>query len=137
MFFYRRNPMDSHWSLSNSKLPQVSRNLLSILADLSNAVVWIITPCPLISKSSTLCINHLVTMLANNLMSSMYISWLIFPGDLRNLYPPLHSLRLWSTGIIAISNIKDDSGSPCITPLWNSASASFFLLLSIPLFRFL
>ena len=43
-----------HWSLSNSKSPQVSRTLLSILADLNNAVV--------ISKSSSLYINPLVTL---------------------------------------------------------------------------
>ena len=31
-----------HWSLSDSKFPQVSRTLLSILADLNNAVVWVL-----------------------------------------------------------------------------------------------
>ena len=30
-----------HWSLSDSKSPQVSRTFSSILADLNNAVVWI------------------------------------------------------------------------------------------------
>ena len=29
-----------HWSLSDSKSPQVSKNLLSILAVLNNAVAW-------------------------------------------------------------------------------------------------
>ena len=29
-----------HWSLSNSKFPQVSGTLLSILAVLNDAVVW-------------------------------------------------------------------------------------------------
>ena len=33
--------MVSHWSLSDSKSPQVSRTRLRILAVLSNAVVWI------------------------------------------------------------------------------------------------
>ena len=32
-----------HWSLSDSKFPQVSRTLLSILAVLSNVVIWIIS----------------------------------------------------------------------------------------------
>ena len=41
-----------HWSLSDSKCPQISRTLLSILAVLSNAVVWIVSTCPPISKSS-------------------------------------------------------------------------------------
>ena len=40
-----------HWSLSDSKFPQVSRTLLSIPADLNNAVVWMVSKCPLVSKS--------------------------------------------------------------------------------------
>ena len=47
------------WCLSDSKSPQVSRTLLSILADLSNAIVWMVPTCPLISKSSVFFINHL------------------------------------------------------------------------------
>ena len=39
-----------HWILSDSKSPQVSRNLLSILAVLNSAVVWIISSCPPTSK---------------------------------------------------------------------------------------
>ena len=42
-----------HWSLSNSKFPQVSRILLSILAVLNNVVVWMVSTRPLISKSSS------------------------------------------------------------------------------------
>ena len=41
-----------HWSLSDSKSPQVSRTRLRILAVLSNAVVWIVSTRPPISKSS-------------------------------------------------------------------------------------
>ena len=41
-----------HWSLSVSKSPQVSRTVLSILTDLNNAVVWIVSVRPPISKSS-------------------------------------------------------------------------------------
>ena len=51
-----------HWSLSDSKSPQVSRTLLSILSVLNNAVVWIIstrTPTP---KSSSPFNNPLVTV---------------------------------------------------------------------------
>ena len=43
----------SRWNLSLSKSPQVSRILLSILADLTNAVVWMVATRPLISKSSS------------------------------------------------------------------------------------
>ena len=44
--------MVSHRSLGNSKSPQVSRTLLSILADL-HTVFWIVSTCPLIFKSSS------------------------------------------------------------------------------------
>ena len=53
--------MVSYWSLSDSKSPQVSRTLLNILADLNN-VVWMVSTRPLISKSSSPCINPLVTV---------------------------------------------------------------------------
>ena len=54
--------MGFHWSLSDSNSPQVSRTLLSILADLKNAVVWIVSTRPLISKSFSPCINPNVTV---------------------------------------------------------------------------
>ena len=41
-----------HWSLSDSKSSQVSKTRLRILAVLSNAVVWIVSTRPPISKSS-------------------------------------------------------------------------------------
>ena len=37
-----------HWSLSGSKFPQLSRTLLSIQADLNNAVVWTVSIRPII-----------------------------------------------------------------------------------------
>ena len=51
-----------HWRLSDSKSPQVSRTLLSTLAILNNVVVWIVSPCPPISKSSSPFNNPLVTV---------------------------------------------------------------------------
>ena len=51
-----------HWSLSDSKSPQVSRTRLSILAVLSNAVVLIVSTRPPISKSSRPFNNPLVTV---------------------------------------------------------------------------
>ena len=41
-----------HWSLSDSKSPQVSRTRLRILTVLSNAVVWIVSTLPPTSKFS-------------------------------------------------------------------------------------
>ena len=49
-----------HWSLSDSKSPQVSRTRLRILAVLSNAVVWIVSTRPPTSKSSSPFNNPLV-----------------------------------------------------------------------------
>ena len=51
-----------HWSLSDSKSPQVSRTLLSILAYLNNAVVWMVSTRPLIFNSSSTFISLLVTV---------------------------------------------------------------------------
>ena len=51
-----------HWSLSDSKSPKIFRTLLNILTDLMNAVVYMVSTCPLISKSSSPNTNHLVTV---------------------------------------------------------------------------
>ena len=51
-----------HWSLSDSKSPQVSRTLLSILSVLNNAVVWMVSTRPVISKSSSPFNNPLITV---------------------------------------------------------------------------
>ena len=51
--------MVSHWSVSDCKSPQVSSTLLSILANLNNAVVWMVSTCPVISKFSSLFTNPL------------------------------------------------------------------------------
>ena len=51
-----------HWSLSDSKSPQVSRTFLSILAVLSNAVVWMVSTRPPTSKSFSHFCNPLFTV---------------------------------------------------------------------------
>ena len=51
-----------HWNISDSKFPKVSRTLRSILADLNNAVVWMVSTHPIISKSSSPCSSSLVTV---------------------------------------------------------------------------
>ena len=51
------------WRLRDNKSPQVSRTFLSILADLNNAIIWIVSTHPLIPKSSTHAFNNpLVTL---------------------------------------------------------------------------
>ena len=51
-----------HWILSDSKSPQVSRTLLSILAVLNSAVIWTVSTRPPTSKSSCPFSNPLVTV---------------------------------------------------------------------------
>ena len=48
-----------NWRLRDSKFPRVFRTLLSILANLNNAVDRLVSTCPLISKSSSFLINYL------------------------------------------------------------------------------
>ena len=50
------------WSLSDSKSPQVSRTLLSILAVINDIVVWMVSTRPPTSKSSSPFNNPLVTV---------------------------------------------------------------------------
>ena len=54
--------MVSHWSFSDSKFSQVSRTFLSIVPNLNNAVVSMVSTSPLISMSSTPCTRLLVTV---------------------------------------------------------------------------
>ena len=82
-----------HWSLCDSKSPQISTTLLSIQADLNNAAVWIISTRPLISKSSSLCtiifvtvssilitIGITVTIMFYSIFSSLTTSRYLFVG---------------------------------------------------------
>ena len=55
-FSHQRKLMVFHWSLSDSKSPQVSRTLLSILAVFNNAVVGMVSTRSPTSKSSSIII---------------------------------------------------------------------------------
>ena len=61
-FSHQHQLMVFHWSLRDNKTPKVSKTLLSILADLNNAVVWMVTTRALISNSSRPFTNPLVTV---------------------------------------------------------------------------
>ena len=61
-----------HWSLSDSKSPEVSRTVLSTQADLHNAVLWVISACPPISNSSNLFTKTL------GIVSRLLLSFLLF-----------------------------------------------------------
>ena len=63
---FSNQPMVSHWSLSDSKSPQASRTLISILTDLNNAEVWMVSTRPVISMFSTPCTYPFLTTKGNN-----------------------------------------------------------------------
>ena len=92
-----------HRNLNDSKSPQVSRNLLSILAYLNNAVVWMVSTCPLISKSSSPFINPLVTVLRAPIIIGIIVTFMFhsfFNFIAKSRYLSLFSLSfnftLWS-----------------------------------------
>ena len=97
-----------HWSLSDSTSPQVSRTLLSILAVLNNAVIWIVSTRRSTSKSSRPLNNYLVTVpnapiTIGKIVTLMFNSFFFFNSlvSLRYLSFFSHSFSfiLWLAGI--------------------------------------
>ena len=94
-----------HWSLSDSKSPQVFRTRLRILAVLSKAVVWIVSTRPPTSKPSRPFNNPLVTVpnapiTIGTIVTFMFHSF--FNSLARSRYLSFFSLSfrfiLWSAG---------------------------------------
>ena len=85
-------------------------------------ISWVYIPCVCIRVSNSF------SVVANSLMSSMYIRWLIFSCDLLNLYLPVYFLCIWLRGIITITNSNGDSASHWNLPLWIFNSANIFPL---------
>ena len=71
-----------HWSLRDSKSPQVSRICLRILVVLSNAVIWIVSTRPPTSKSSRPFNNPLVIIIINIFdVYFFFLLWVHFSPD--------------------------------------------------------
>ena len=94
-----------HWSLSDSKSPQVSRTLLSILAVLNNVVVWMVSTGPPTSKSSSPFNNPLVIVpkapiTIGTIVTFMFHSFFNSLARLRYLsfFSHSYSYILWSAG---------------------------------------
>ena len=68
-----------HWSLSDSKFPQISGTLLSILVDLNNAVIWMVDLLPLIFKSSSSFINPLLTVPRASITIGINVTFMFHP----------------------------------------------------------
>ena len=113
------------WSVSDSKSPQVSRTLLSILVDLNNAVVWMVLTRPLISKSSSPFNNPLVTVPRAPIttgINATFMFHVFFNSRARSRY-----LSLFSLLILLYSQLEQQSPQFC--------KFSFFLLIIIYSFR--
>ena len=93
------------WSLSDSKCPQVSRTLLSILAVLNNAVVWMVSTHPPTFKSSSPFCSPLVTVPNEPITIGIIVTCMFrsfFNALARSRYLSLFSnsfsFILWSAG---------------------------------------
>ena len=92
-----------HWSLSDCKSSKVSLTLLSILVDLNNAVVWMLSTRLLISKTSRPRTNPLVTVPSVPITIVIVVTFLIHSffssrGDSQYLsfFPLSFSFIQWS-----------------------------------------
>ena len=95
--------MGFHWSLSDSKSPQVSRTRLWILTVLSNAVIWIVSTRPPTSNSPRPFNNPLVivpnaSIKIGTIVTIMFHSFFSSLARSRDLSFFAHSFRfiLWS-----------------------------------------
>ena len=107
-FSHQRLLMAFYWGVSDRKSTQISRILLSNQANLNNAVLWIVFPRLLISKSSSPCTNPLVAVSSTPSTISITITFLFdcFSSSLaRSRYLTLFSFSfsftLWSAGTAA------------------------------------
>ena len=73
-----------HWSLCDSKSPRVSRTLLSILTDLNNAIVWIVSTW------------HHISKFFKHLTNPLRIVQLVLPSIIIII---IHSLELFTSAI--------------------------------------
>ena len=94
-----------HWSLSDSKSPQVSKTLLSILAILNSAVVWMVSTCPPASKSSSPFNNPLVTVLIASITNGTIVTFMFYSffnslarSRYLSFFSHSFSFILWSAG---------------------------------------
>ena len=116
-----------HWSLGDSKCPQVSRTLLSILAVLNNAVVWMVSTRLPPSKSSSLFSNPLVTVPKAPITIGIIFTFMFhsfFNSLARSRY-----LSFFSRSFSFLSVVSRDS------QVDNFASSLFFLLLLLIIIR--
>ena len=96
-----------HWSLSDSKSPQVSRIRLRILVVLSNAVVWIVSVRPPISKSSRpfnkpLVVGKNAPITIGTIVTFMFHSFFLILKQGRGTSPSFHILSVLFCGQLGL-----------------------------------
>ena len=135
-----------HWSLSDSKSPQVSRTLLSILAVLSNAVIWIVSTRPPTCKSSRPFNNPYVIVPKAPITIGIFVTFMFhrFINSLArsrylSFFSRSFSFILWSAGaakstilqilffllIIRFGLLAEIRWSVCISKSYRSLCVSF------------
>ena len=112
-----------HWSLRDSKSPQISRTLLSILANLNNIVVWMVSTCPIICKSFNPFTNLMGIFPAAPITIGITVTFIFhsffFTSVARSRYLSLLSLSFNFTGW---------SGWTAQSTIWKVLFFFFFLL---------
>ena len=76
--FFLHQPywMVYHWGLRDSKSPHEFRTLISLLADLSNAVVWMVSARPLVSKLASSYNCPLVTLASSPITTDIIVTFM-------------------------------------------------------------
>ena len=99
-FSHQRQLMIFLWNLSDSKSSQISRTLLSILANLNNAVIWLVSTRPVISKSSSPCTNRKVTVPRAPIKVGITVTFMFhrFPKQGPSTYSSFHVLSSLFSG---------------------------------------
>ena len=126
VFPYQRELMVFNWSLSDSKSPQESRTLLSILIDLINAIVWIFSTRTVISKSSSPCTNPLVTVSKAPITIGIIVTFMF---DSFFIIIIIHSLELFTSALANGFSLESESlqDSSRDSKVDNFASSLFFV----------
>ena len=102
-----------HWSLSNSKSPQVYWTLCSILAILNNVVAWMISTHLLISKSSSPFNNPLVTVSKGPItigitVTFMFHSFFQFPSKVQIFFFFFTSCELFTPALACCHSLESE-----------------------------
>ena len=123
-FLHQRLLIVFHRSLNDSKSPQASRTLLSIPADLNNAVICMVFTGPLIFKSSSPFINPLMTVPSAPITIRITVTFIF------------HSFSVLLQGLCTYLSFRFHSVLPCYqperqSPLFDRFSFSCWLSLDL------